>query len=76
MEWQPIETAFKDGTQILVYTVHGDIELTYWFEIQQPRFEEIENGLFKKVYDDPITGWNGNIPTHWMPLPEKPMINR
>jgi hypothetical protein len=73
MEWQPIETAPKDGTKILVFTVHGDIELTEWYEIQYPRYVEAENGLYRKVFDEPVTGWNGNTPKYWMPLPDAPV---
>ncbi len=57
-EWQPIETAPQDGTRILVFTVHGDIEISEWYTIC--------------IFDPPTEGWNSNEPTHWMPLPEPP----
>lgn len=70
--WQPIETAPKDGTKILAYTVHGDFELTEWYRVVSDRFEAVEGGLYRKHEDIFSQGWNGNTPTHWMPLPPLP----
>jgi hypothetical protein len=59
-EWQPIETAPKDGTHILVQTPFGMTTAysTGYF---------IWTGVFSADYDNP-----GIEPTHWMPLPEPP----
>ena len=73
-EWQPIETAPKDRTKILVFTVHGDIELTEWCIIENSHYEEAGNDLYRKVIDETTEFWNSNKPTHWMPLPEPPKI--
>lgn len=57
--WQPIETAPKDGTEILLYSLN-DIGLCYWrddFVMQGWTW-----GLEKRF----------NNPTHWMPLPKAP----
>jgi len=65
-EWQPIETAPKDGTDILVMTgetmhvvrwinIHGDFD--YW------AVDDNKHGPFTL---------RGKAPTHWMPLPEPP----
>lgn len=61
--WQPIETAPKDGTSILVavYEESGD----YWGEdivAWNPT-----NGWDSAGYD-----WDHSQITHWMPLPEPP----
>ena len=55
--WQPVETAPKDDTDVLVLCEDGGILIgchcgTKWW-IEQTRFEERK-------------------PTHWMPLPEPP----
>ena len=59
-EWQPIETAPKDGTFILV-AVTGEVAthimLVWWFD-----------GWCLDMTNTPIVG----KPTHWMPLPEPP----
>ena len=59
-DWQPIETAPKDGTFILV-AVSGDfalhIMLVWWID-----------GWCWDMTNTPIVG----EPTHWMPLPEPP----
>ena len=65
-EWQPIETAPKDGTDILVMTgetmhvvrwinIHGDFD--YW------AVDDNKHGPFTL---------RGKAPTNWMPLPDPP----
>jgi hypothetical protein len=58
-EWRPVESAPKDGTKILVYTIHGDVEVT-------------EFCVMRRTVSDPVGDWNGSLPTHWMPLPVPP----
>ena len=59
-DWQPIETAPKDGTFILV-AVPGDVKthimLVWWVD-----------GWCWDMTNTPIVG----TPTHWMPLPASP----
>lgn len=66
-EWQPIETAPRDGTEILVcctYSLGGDEwETSTWVDYCQPPYEW---PVFKNRIDIPC--W----PMHWMPLPEAP----
>jgi hypothetical protein len=69
-QWQPIETAPKDGTQLLLYC--GD----EWCGILVGHYGEL-------ITWDDITGneevetcWQSGLekycPTHWMPLPKPP----
>ena len=71
--WQPIETAPKDGTSILIATVepwgnmfvaqwetrksHDDADFSYWY---------IDNGR------GDLTLVRGGEVTHWMPRPAQP----
>lgn len=61
MDWQPIETAPKDGTHILMF---------------RPRAKQpIAVGLFVPGWHHPMAipgryGWDDV--THWMPLPPPP----
>ena len=63
-EWQPIETAPKDGTEIIlgVFKPLKDIGVCYWRD------------------DNVMTGWTWGLgkafrnPTHWMPLPAAPEV--
>ena len=75
--WQPINTAPKDGTLILVLPAHGNARIAYWGEIMRYRGSTF-----------PMEGaWceanrHGHIPlsdpaietsaTHWMPIPPRP----
>lgn len=59
-KWQPISTAPKDGTRILIFEAEdgapGTVRVSYW-------------------RDDTIpTGWSGSErkPSHWLPLPNPP----
>lgn len=60
-QWQPIETAPKDNTPILVPTnAHSDgIVIVRWYTY---------NGLAAwRDWDEDV-----HFPTHWMPLPQPP----
>jgi hypothetical protein len=63
--WQPIETAPKDGTSVLLYTASGLIE-GYW------SFGEWEQCAIYCTYDGAGGPAFGCKPTHWMPLPASP----
>lgn len=56
-EWQPISTAPKDGTQVLVCR-------------QFPEFNQIGLDLYKENTWWRSSPYNQ--PTHWMPLPAPP----
>ena len=66
-EWQPIETAPKDGTEVFLWTEEKpNIVVAYWDTYEGSgwwRFSE-------SVLSD-IAGEVENA-THWMPLPEPP----
>jgi hypothetical protein len=59
--WRLIETAPRDGTEILIYDQRtpswGVIDFAYWWE----------NHWHIPVYDS-----NATNATHWMPLPDPP----
>jgi hypothetical protein len=79
-QWQPIETAPKDGTQILSYHnreilySNGErkkfewIQIVRWAEVMQWDNPEDEyDWLTGSNFDEPTD------PTHWMPLPKPPI---
>ena len=65
MEWQPIETAPRDGTRVLGYG---------------PDLGYTTPNICAVIYDTHSKGWYADQwdcagiikPTHWMPLPEPP----
>lgn len=76
-EWQPMETAPKDGTKILVVCVEDsepEIEVTEWYTIESYSWEHVENDMYRRVARPAHSGWNGNghRATHWMLLPPLP----
>ena len=78
-EWQPIETAPRDGTSVLVHSIKWSQPTMMYFSSKE---------YFEKEYGDPdymYEGWyisHGMVfdqpneytydPTHWMPLPKPP----
>lgn len=78
-EWQPIETAPKDGTHILIARLDDDvgmgaIEITEWCVSRSYRYEPVEGtDLFMRI-EEARAFWNGNghRATHWMHLPPPP----
>ena len=74
MKWQPIETAPKDGTAILVLLFGSDIaHAARWYD---------EQATIEEKYQDGGPGWYLTWdhyklsarygPTNWMPLPPPP----
>jgi hypothetical protein len=62
-DWQPIETAPKDGTRILVWDSYDDETVVFWSSsVKDWRL----NVAGSYAEDDCHTF------THWMPLPEPP----
>lgn len=72
MNWQPIETAPRDGTEILLFQAiqYGVMmRVGNWDE----RGEHIDTGKRVAGWTEADDGYIGCIePTHWMPLPEPP----
>ena len=78
MEWQPIETAPKDGADIIagfdaatVWIVHA----AWWRNKgDMPEFTEDDEGWWSytrgSVTQEKLDGYR--TPTHWMPLPTVP----
>jgi hypothetical protein len=69
-EWQPIESAPKDGTRILFALPY--VWCGYWrgsrpVGMPDYRWDESWIGWTREAFEDrPLN------PTHWMPLPEPP----
>jgi hypothetical protein len=66
MEWQPIETAPKDGREVLLLGADG-IRIASWSD--RFRREMWDTGYASECDGDPI---EVERPTHWMPLPDPP----
>lgn len=76
-EWQPIETAPKDGTHILVWTDASDTAyVVCWADaaLGIRKYLTAESGAERGWH----LAWDGELfdrehePTHWMPLPDAP----
>lgn len=65
MEWQPIETAPKDGRRIRGQDADGRLHETFWGKTSHVP-------LYGWNYGDDVEDLNLWEPTHWMPLPEPP----
>ena len=63
-DWQPIETAPKDGRSLLIWSADEGIDLAHhndWGRWQVQETADYDNEYFVDLK-----------PTHWMPLPEPP----
>lgn len=78
-DWQPIETAPKDGTTVLL--AYKDELLIGWYQDEQRiRHGQVISstkkwtgyGVFDRIY--PSTSEPPPEPTHWMPLPKPPEV--
>ena len=68
MEWQPIETAPKDGSQFI-----GGLYVRCWNHARDTARLEWEQHVISYNNDEEMDcGWSFNDFTHWMPLPPPP----
>lgn len=70
-EWQPIESAPKDGSEVLLYLSAP------WSKIEKARwYAPWSNWQAGVIPSDPAReeyyGIGSSVPTHWMHLPEPP----
>ena len=78
-EWQPISTAPKDGSAILLYFPHKDIVIRgSWgpqgeadWEAGRDDWDDWNTDNEVILQEDPAYA-----PTHWMPLPASPTTDR
>jgi len=69
MEWQPISTAPKDGTEIIIgSSLEGSMSGFWMGDLKRNHWGEI--GWF--AMDDDVLCDRPRNPTNWMPLPEHP----
>lgn len=66
MEWQPIETAPKDGTAVLCFWTRS-----VYVDGRAYAIAQCHSGTWVSVDDDEVEYWE---PTHWMPLPPPPTV--
>lgn len=66
MEWQPIETAPKDGSEILLFCPDDEPQVVAGNYYRPAKCWMYADQLMNEVSPD------GCQPTHWMPLPEPP----
>lgn len=65
-EWQPIETAPKDGTPVFLWP---GVEI--WTGCTVPAVAAWASNIFGWICFS--SGASGEIATHWMPLPAPPV---
>jgi hypothetical protein len=62
-QWQPIETAPKDGTWVLVWS-YSRVAVSFFCEKENEWCSD---------WQDYQEHYNNESPTHWMPLPAPPV---
>ena len=76
-DWQPIDTAPKDGTDIIVMYMHINTQIVhaaFWMEYEEGLDDPDIEGWWSYVWSEVSrTKLDGSCsPTHWMPLPPDP----
>lgn len=77
MDWEPIETAPKDGTDIIVMYMHIDTQIVhnaFWISEEEGCGHSPEGWwtyTHSEVSRELLDDWRA--PTHWLPLPPNPI---
>ncbi len=75
-EWQPIETAPKDGTDVLLFLPEAEppIRIGHYLNGQLIQDGEVVSSLqYWCSYDGAVRMRRKITPSHWMPLPPPPL---
>ena len=70
-EWQPIESAPRDGTQFIATTMVSHIDGRRWRETHLIWCDD-ETG---EIHHDCEQGWQVDDYAYWQPLPAPPQAN-
>jgi hypothetical protein len=79
-DWQPIATAPKDGSDVLLWAdTRAATDLAFYLQTGGKHFAGVQIGYWEDAVAHPMqteqAGWRLPMvgePTHWMPLPEPP----
>ena len=70
MQWKPIETAPKDGSEVVLWIKWKNDEGNGWFSAdcvyREGRWHEWGDGGFDAMEYMPLEDWE--IPTHWFKI--------
>ena len=73
-KWQPIETAPKDGSKVLLWdSDERKYGVSAWLSQEREHWDQVNATTRKRRVE--VWGYWPDIdfcPTHWMPLPEPP----
>lgn len=83
MEWHPIETAPKDGTEVLAYREDADVFITQYgacdiFPMTEAEIEKIDEDSYwqenwwTNTPDGAFRLEGDLVPTRWQPVPQPP----
>jgi hypothetical protein len=87
MDWQPIETAPKDGNKIILYYQNrhnfGRTVMGCWVTDEQANETDTDGVGLEAGWYEQIDNWDDYAqiaihegePTHWMPLPKPPIAH-
>lgn len=75
-EWQPIETAPRDGTEFMALSYHG-LSKCKWEKVDWGDHPDDRTSYWWVDPDDNVYFEDGlnDAPTHWLPLPELPSLS-
>lgn len=75
-EWRPIDTAPRDGTPVLLWSIYEMIDGACSVAVFAPDFDSwvgmCEGDLLDIKTERGLVWWKVQDPTHWMPLPPPP----
>ena len=74
-EWQPIETAPKDGTRVILGNKYG-VWMGEFCDTYQSGYKPQNPWQSVLLNHDYISKQRSYFPTHWMPLPAEPEVKQ